>query len=103
MIPVERGPVLQSNLELNFRFEKSRIWKEFLSERWKLKGLKHRVQPYANYAYIPEPNIENDKLFFFDEIDRVDRLNFLRLGARHQFQSKRNNKVYTFARLEEFC
>ena len=91
---------LELGTELSFRI--SRAWPTLKSERWKIDGLRHIIQPFANYTYIPNPNVDNDNLFFFDAVDRIDKLHFIRLGARHQFRTRRDNQVYTLSRIENF-
>ena len=91
---------LELGLELSFK--SSRTWSNVQSNRWNVSGLRHVVQPFVNYTYIPKPNVDNDHLFFFDEVDRIDKLNFVRLGTRHQFRTRRNNKIYTLSRMENF-
>ena len=56
-------------------------------------GLRHVVEPYTDYTYVPEPNIRPAGLYQFDEIDALDRRNDLRFGVRNRFQTKRNKQV----------
>jgi len=56
-------------------------------------GLRHVVEPYTDYTYVPEPNIRPASLYQFDEIDALDRRNDLRFGVRNRFQTKRSKQV----------
>lgn len=58
--------------------------------RWR-----HVVEPYANYTFVPEPNLVPSELPQFDEIDTLDLQHYVRLGTRHQIQRKGEKGVYT--------
>ena len=71
-------------------------------------GLRHVVEPYADYSYRPTPNLRPDELYQFDSIDALDKQNEVRFGARNLLQTKRGDKrianfldadVYTIYRL----
>ena len=91
---------LEFGMELSVK--SSRAWPNVQSQEWKTDGLRHIVQPFVNYTYIPTPNVDKDNLFFFDEVDRVDKLHFFRLGTRQQFRTQRDGRVYTLFRMENF-
>ena len=58
---------------------------------WGLGGgleWRHVVEPYANYTYIPEPNILPDELYQFDSVDRIDKTHTMRLGVRQRWQNR---------------
>jgi hypothetical protein len=50
--------------------------------------LRHIVEPYANYTYVPEPNIRPVDLYKFDFIDSLDKQNNVRFGLRQYLQRK---------------
>lgn len=52
---------------------------------------RHVIEPYANWTYIPEPNLRPDDLWTFDSIDKLDRTHALRLGYRQRWQRKAKN------------
>lgn len=56
-------------------------------------GLRHVLEPYTDYTFMPEPNIRPGNLYQFDEIDRLDKRNDLRFGVRNRLQTKRNQTV----------
>jgi lipopolysaccharide assembly outer membrane protein LptD (OstA) len=84
----------------------SRSWLNVRNSYWRLDGLRHIIEPYANYTYIPEPSVSRDNLFFFDEIDRIDKQNFIRVGVRNRLQTRRGNygseEIYSWFSMENY-
>jgi LPS-assembly protein len=58
------------------------------------QGLRHVVEPYMDYTYIPEPSITPDQLPQFDYVDTLDKRNDVLLGVRNKFQTKRRGAVH---------
>ena len=56
-------------------------WDEAGGRQWR-----HVVEPYANWTFIPEPNLVPTEIWPFDEIDRIDERNTLRIGLRQRWQ-----------------
>ncbi|MFA7256998.1 MAG: LPS assembly protein LptD [Kiritimatiellales bacterium] len=54
-------------------------------------GLRHIVEPYADYSYRSS-DVHTNELFQFDDIDALDEQNELRFGVRNFLQSKRGGK-----------
>lgn len=52
-------------------------------------GLRHVVEPFSNYTFIPEPDLTPDRIYQFDEIDRLGERHDLRFGVRNKFQTRR--------------
>ncbi len=50
--------------------------------------LRHIVEPYVNYTFIPEPNVRPSELYKFDYIDSLDKANNIRFGLRQYLQRK---------------
>ncbi len=50
--------------------------------------MRHIVEPYANYTFVPEPNVRPAELYKFDYIDSLDKQNNIRFGLRQYFQRK---------------
>ncbi len=73
--------VLEFNLELSFKCFGN--WTADDGTPWR-----HILEPYAQYTYIPEPNLVPEDLYAFDEIDEIDFTNRLRLGLRQHWQCK---------------
>ena len=43
---------------------------------------RHTVEPYANWTYVPEPNVRPFDLYYFDDIDKLDMGNYVKTGVR---------------------
>ena len=54
------------------------------------RGLRHVVEPFANYTYIPEPDLERNEIFQFDSIDQLSDTHFVGFGIRNKWQTKRD-------------
>ena len=50
--------------------------------------LRHIVEPYFNYTFVPEPNVRPTELYKFDYIDLLDKANNIRFGLRQYLQRK---------------
>jgi len=69
----------------------SRTFNDVRNAFWKLDGLRHVVVPYVNYTFIPKPSEDRDHLYAFDDIDRIEKQHFFRLGLRNRFETRRGN------------
>ena len=65
-------------------------------------GTRHVVEPFANYTYIPEPNLLPEELPQFDSVDRLDERHDIRFGVRNKFQTKRRGRIRDLLDLEVF-
>ncbi len=66
-------------------------------------GLRHMFEPYADYTFVPDPNLQPDDLYQFDAIDRLGRRNDVRFGMRNKLQTRRgDNYVHDFIDLNTF-
>lgn len=79
-------------------------WTQDLQCRWLgINAVRHVIEPYANYTFAPEPTVDRDHLYFFDETDRLTRQNFLRLGVDQRWQTiGENNSARTFLSWENY-
>ena len=91
-------------IEANTKFSQS--WDQVKNAYFDIDGLRHIIQPYINYTYIMDPTVSRDELFYFDDVDRIDKQNFIRLGLNNRLQTRRGNwnssQVYTWASMENF-
>lgn len=104
---ITRG-VFNTGAEVSFKA--SRLWPEVKSSFLELDGLRHIIEPSANYVFVPKPNATPDQIPQFDyelpslrllpidypeynSIDSVDSENVLRFGLRNQLQTKRDGQV----------
>jgi lipopolysaccharide assembly outer membrane protein LptD (OstA) len=90
-------------LGLEMNFKSYRTWYGFQNEYFRLDGLRHVVEPYINIVSVLNPTEDKDHIYMFDEVDRIDELNFIRFGTKQRFQSRRNKQAYTFATLENYA
>ena len=77
-------------------------WDGIKNEHLGIDGVRHVVEPYLKHTYISDPDVSSDELYFFDEIDRVDETHFTRIGIEQRFQTRRDKRIYTFARIETY-
>lgn len=54
---------------------------------------RHIVEPYANWTFVPEPNLRPADLYEFDYIDRLDKGHYVRTGVRQLVQRKVGNQA----------
>jgi LPS-assembly protein len=89
------GSDIRNLFELGFEtsFKAHRTWDDVivLGED---DGFRHIGEPYANYTYIPEPDLLPIDLPQFDEVDTLTEQNNVRFGMRNKFQTKRRGRVH---------
>jgi LPS-assembly protein len=78
-------------------------WQDFQLPALNIDGLRHIVEPYLNYTYAPEPSENRDHLYFFDEIDRLEKQHFLRLGLDQRWQTRHNGDIRTLLSLQSYA
>jgi lipopolysaccharide assembly outer membrane protein LptD (OstA) len=64
-------------------------------ERWYGKGLRHKIEPYADYTY-ERSSVDSSDLYQFDDVDRLDDSNRTKIGLRNVLQTKRDNRLARF-------
>lgn len=64
-------------------------------ERWYGKGLRHKIEPYIDYAY-EDSSTSVSRLYQFDAIDLLDDRNQFRVGFRNVLQTKRDDRLSRF-------
>jgi len=70
-----------------------RTW-DVENPRLGINALRHVVEPSITYAYAPDPTVEPEELFQFDNVDTVDYMNQFRLSVRNKLQTKRRNRSW---------
>jgi lipopolysaccharide assembly outer membrane protein LptD (OstA) len=70
-------------------------------ERWYGKGLRHKIEPYADYTY-ERSDVDASELYQFDDIDRLDDTNKTKIGLRNVLQTKRDGRLARFIDLDLF-
>ena len=91
-------------VEMNAKFY--RTWDDAKSAFWEVDGLRHVAVPYLNYNYVPDPTLDRDKIYYFDDIDRITEQHFVRLGIQNRLQTRRGaygkQEIYDWASLEHY-
>ncbi|MCA1808805.1 MAG: hypothetical protein LC725_05030, partial [Lentisphaerae bacterium] len=88
-LSAELRNMYETGVETSFKAFK--IWQTHPGDF--INNLRHIVEPYINYTYIPEPNVRPDNLYQFDSVDELDRQHDIRLGLRNKLQTKRR-RIY---------
>jgi hypothetical protein len=109
--PVQNGgnklrTVFNGGIESSFKI--SRTWEGAQSSAWGLDGLKHVIQPYANFSWVSSSNSDPASILQFDRfqpstqlrpidfpqftsVDSIDSWTVLRLGIRNRFLTRRDD------------
>jgi LPS-assembly protein len=91
-------------------FKASRVWPEIENSFFEVDGLRHIIEPSANYVFVPSPSVAPNQLPQFDyelpslrllpldfpdynAIDSVDSQNVIRWGLHNKLQTKRDGQV----------
>ena len=71
------GPVWRSifNAGIEGSFKVSREWDDVQTRALGLDGLRHIFQPYVNFSYVSEPNIDPATILQFDRVQPTTKLN----------------------------
>jgi len=88
-------------LEASTKF--SRLWPDLTNETLDVDGLRHIVKPYVNYTFAPDPSEDRENIYFFDGVDRLTEQHFVRAGVDQRIQTRRNQRIYTLARIQSYA
>ena len=100
------------NTGISTSFKASQLWTGATNSFLQIDGLRHIIEPSANYVYVPNPSTPPSQLPQFDSalpslqllpiefpddnnIDSVDSENVIRLGLRNTLQTKRDGQLDT--------
>jgi len=98
------------NTGLALSFKASRLWADATNSFFQVDGLRHIIEPSANYVYVPDPSTPPAQLPQFDgeipslmllpvlfpdynSIDSIDTMNVIRFGVQNILQTKRNGQL----------
>ena len=98
------------NTGVGTSFKASQLWANATNSFWQVDGLRHIVEPSANYVFVPDPSTPPAKLPQFDgeqpslmelpltfpdynDIDSIDTQNAIRFGLRNTLQTKRDGAL----------
>ncbi len=100
-------------------FKLSREWDQVQNRALGLDGLRHIIQPFANFSYVSSPNIDPATILQFDRvqastklnpidfpqftsIDSIDNWTIARVGVRNRLQTRRDDLTVSWLELETF-
>jgi LPS-assembly protein len=109
--------IFNAGLEASFKI--SREWDQVQSRMFGLDGLRHVIQPFANFSYVSSPNVDPATILQFDRIqpstklnpidfpeytsiDAIDNWTIARLGVRNRLQTRRDDLTVSWLELETF-
>jgi len=69
-------------------FKIHNTWQNARSDILGIDGLRHVMRPYINYTYISKPNVSRKYLYYFDDIDRIEKENFFRFGVENRLETR---------------
>lgn len=99
---LEDGSRLRSLFELGFEtsFKAFKVLSDRPTGLGRDIGLRHVVEPYADYTFVPEPNVEPENLPQFDAIDALGKRNDVLLGMRNKLQTKRRGAIHDLINID---
>ncbi len=84
-------------------FKIHNTWRNARSNLLGIDGLRHVMRPYINYTYISQPNVKRDHLYYFDDIDRIEKENFFRFGLENRLQTRSGDEgIREYFSMENF-
>lgn len=120
-----RRALHHAGLETSFKL--SRTWSDVESKWWDVHGLRHVLQPFANYHWVPRSDNRTNELWQFDTVravtleggdrlltsrympvgipawnavDAIDRQHLVRFGLRQKLQTRRDEQTWDLVELE---
>jgi lipopolysaccharide assembly outer membrane protein LptD (OstA) len=91
-------------LEANTKIYRS--WQDAKSAFWEIDGFRHIMVPYINYNFMPSPTLSRDKIYYFDDTDRLEEQHFIRIGVKNRLQTRRGaygaQEIYDWASVEHY-
>ena len=98
------------NTGVRMSFKVSRLWANATNSFFQVNGLRHILEPSADYVFVPRPSTPFEQLPQFDSempalqlspvsypdynsIDSVDSQNVVRFGLRNALQTKRGSQI----------
>ncbi len=95
-VEIEEGPELRN--VIGFGQEAS-----FKAFRMFQGGVKrHVIEPYADYTFVPEPNVSPENIYQFDGVDSLDSRHDLRIGMRNKLQVKRGDRPFDLVDIDGY-
>jgi lipopolysaccharide assembly outer membrane protein LptD (OstA) len=79
-----------------------RTWQDIKNATFELDGLRHIIKPYINATSMNVAGDNKSHIYYFDDIDRIEKQNFVRFGLVNTLHTRSENKLKEFMRLENF-
>jgi LPS-assembly protein len=100
-------------------FKISREWNQVQTRFLGLDGLRHIIQPFANFSWVSSPNVDPATILQFDRIqpstklnpidfpqytaiDAIDNWSIARVGVRNRLQTRRDDLTVSWLELETY-
>jgi LPS-assembly protein len=125
--PIASGVLTESGARVRFAmnagvegsFKLSKVYED-VQQRWLgLDGLRHVIQPYANFSWESQPTVPSSDLLQFDQyipstrlqaidfpqftsIDSLDRWTILRLGVRNRLETRRDSTTVSWLSVDSY-
>ncbi len=107
------------NAGVETSFKLSRVWENAQSTALGLDGLRHVIQPFANFSWVStsdsnpvtilqfdrfEPSTQLHPIDFpqFTSIDSIDNWTILRMGVRNRLQTRRDDLTVSWMDIETY-
>jgi LPS-assembly protein len=114
------------DLGMQTSFKMTREWDHVHNDWFRIDGLRHIVQPFADYQWVPQPDKRTNQLFQFDSIrevtlrggdslsvtrysplefpafntiDAIDAQDTVRFGLRQTLQTRRDGQAWNLVEL----
>jgi len=98
------------NTGMEMSFKASQLWPDVTNSLLEVDGLRHIIEPSANYVFVPDPSVPPSQLPPIDaaapslmllpvdfpdynSIDSIDSMNVVRLGLLNLLQTKRDGQL----------
>ncbi|MDQ6861480.1 MAG: hypothetical protein M3032_10050 [Verrucomicrobiota bacterium] len=109
--------LLNTGAEVSFKA--SQTWEQVQSRALGLDGLRHIIQPFANYSLVAGNNFSPAELLQFDRyipstrlrpidfpqfnaVDTIDNWSIMRVGVRNRFQTRRDDSTINWIETESY-
>jgi LPS-assembly protein len=109
--------VVNAGAEASFKI--SRTWEDAQSRVLGLDGLRHIIQPFANFSYVTGDNLNPAEILQFDRyqpstqlrpldfpqftsIDSIDNWTIARVGVRNRLQTRRDDSTINWLELQTY-
>ena len=102
------------NLGADFSTKAYSTWNDVKQKAWAIDGLRHVMEPFVNFSYVPRPNVRPTDFAGFDNrvnstqstplnptlynsIDSIDQLLVVRPGIMNRILTRRDGQPYELA------